>query len=242
MWGRFAGSASFPKNAFPGPLRCRGAEQGLIPARGCRRMWEHAVGAGAAVSPACPVPVLVSGRSPSPFLPAELFLPPSFLLPKESLARGLFLSAIPRAACPVLPQLSKTIRTWDEANDGMSGLEGVWGPPKDLQCSYTAAPAGILGDIFLFPPPLQVNRAVPNPAWRQRTVRAFCLPLDPQGMIVQGKTPFPGKGRAWMLGDAQGTAGFGVWCLCQVSGHLSEFPVVCSPSWVPGTEQGRIWS
>lgn len=45
-----------------------------------------------------------------------------------------------------------------------------------------------------------------------------------------------------MLGDAQGTAGCGVWCLCQVSGQDLEFLVVCSPCWVPGMEQGRIYS
>lgn len=39
---------------------------------------------------------------------------------------GCSLSTIHRAACPVLPELSKTIRTWDETNDGTSGFEGVW--------------------------------------------------------------------------------------------------------------------
>lgn len=104
------------------------AVKGLIPPRGCWGPWE-----GTALSPGAPSGivlslVLVSGSSSSPssFLPAELCLPPSLLLPQESLDRGLFPEHHLWAVCPILPKLPETVCTWDETNDGMLGFEGFW--------------------------------------------------------------------------------------------------------------------
>lgn len=116
----------------------------------------------------CPVPCpgVWEELQPQQLQPAELCLPPSLLLSQQSLGCGLLPELLPEhhplGTRPVLPKLSEKICTWHETN-GMWGFEGVWDPPGlgcppappchlliILQCS-TAAPAGILGDIFHFP-------------------------------------------------------------------------------------------
>lgn len=73
----------FPTAAFPGPLSCPGALEGLIPPCGCWRMWEHTGCAAKAVSPlglSCPLS-RCPGGAPAPAASCQLSsasLPPAF--------------------------------------------------------------------------------------------------------------------------------------------------------------------